>query len=516
MPSSPYLAKLGTNYVPKDDELEHLAVVISKLGSDLQSLAVDGGDLDTQESYQQQFEANRALMSPLRRMPLDIIQEIFAWCLPMDENYRMNVDAAPLLLGRICSSWREIAYSTPLLWSKLHVEEPETYSYGGRKIQPTKPLLAKLRGRREATTEWLMRSGSCPLSISFACREQFADFERSILPALVPFTSRWEHISITATTEILPHIAHITAEEVPLLKSLHLVEIFANNRLGLVERPWELLAAPNLTTLRMLMHFFDESLFTVQWANLVNLEISLVPTSQFDTPSSQRAFDVAARCPNLRVYTITLQNFDDFTPPDSVLELAYLHTFHVLSVGGLHSCVKDLLAGRLLLPKLRDLRWHGKAPWQMPLDLSYKPFCSAARYIEVIDISFDLFTKDTLAEFFGLISRTLRKVKMWPAHNMGPEGSEVVFDDDILHMLSSVVDYPSLEDLDISFGAFSEQALLDFVAVRMKAQKLKHVAVTFRDPKTLDVYPMLRPFLDVGLHATVGYRPADDDDDDDL
>ncbi|KAJ7803751.1 hypothetical protein B0H14DRAFT_2886859, partial [Mycena olivaceomarginata] len=40
-------------------------------------------------------KAHRALISPFRRLPLDMLQEIFV--------------ASPVLLGRICSSWRTVS-----------------------------------------------------------------------------------------------------------------------------------------------------------------------------------------------------------------------------------------------------------------------------------------------------------------------------------------------------------------------------------------------------------------------
>ncbi|KAF7315976.1 F-box domain-containing protein [Mycena indigotica] len=524
MLSSPFSSKLGTNYAPNDEELERLSVLVSKLETQLQLLAsptIDNRDETTPESFRhehsvlaQQIDAHKALMSPLRRVPLDILQEIFVKCLPEDENCQMSANTAPLLLGRVCSLWRETAFSTPTLWSKLHVQEPDTYSLVERKHK--KSLVIQLLSRRDATKEWLQRSGSCPLSISFKGDHQVTVFQRSILPVLVPFSRRWEHISIKATTNLLPHIACITAKELPLLKSLEIMERFGGQDSDrdidrdIIQQPWGLFTAPNVNSLGIFAAFFQESILTIHWNQLVKLDISLVPIDyslpqSIDSLSSQRAFQIAAICPNLRIYSILLHNFGDFTPPNSVAELPHLHTFHVKSVGGLNSCVNDLLAGRLVLPKLRDLRWHGKAHPQIPLTLSYKPFCTAARYIEVIDLSFDLFNKDTLAEFLGLVAHTLRKVKMCPSHDVGPEGSEFVFDDDILDTLGSLVNYPALEVLDISFAAFSEQALVNFVTARMKGQQLKRVAVRFRNPKVLDVEAKLSSFVAAGLEANIGY-----------
>ncbi|XP_006455715.1 hypothetical protein AGABI2DRAFT_210226, partial [Agaricus bisporus var. bisporus H97] len=65
-------------------------------------------------------ETHQGLLSPIRRIHQDILQEIFYQCLPIAHNSVLDPEAAPLVLGRVCRSWRHIAYSTPKLWSSLH------------------------------------------------------------------------------------------------------------------------------------------------------------------------------------------------------------------------------------------------------------------------------------------------------------------------------------------------------------------------------------------------------------
>ncbi|KAJ6594712.1 hypothetical protein B0H19DRAFT_1009754, partial [Mycena capillaripes] len=106
-------------------------------------------------------EAHKALISPVRRLPLDIIQEIFVACIPIHRNCVMSASEPPILLGRICSSWRAISLSTPRLWARLHIAEPPL-TFG-----PAAELHDKKAAQRlEITEMWLGRSGQCPLSIS--------------------------------------------------------------------------------------------------------------------------------------------------------------------------------------------------------------------------------------------------------------------------------------------------------------------------------------------------------------
>ncbi|KAJ7480606.1 hypothetical protein FB451DRAFT_1030980, partial [Mycena latifolia] len=93
-----------------DDEIANLQKALDKLADERARLStyVDG---------------HRALISPARRLPLDII-EIFLACLPMHRNCVMSAVEAPVLLGRICSAWRAISFSIPCLWSRLNIVEP--------------------------------------------------------------------------------------------------------------------------------------------------------------------------------------------------------------------------------------------------------------------------------------------------------------------------------------------------------------------------------------------------------
>ncbi|EKM75406.1 hypothetical protein AGABI1DRAFT_16326, partial [Agaricus bisporus var. burnettii JB137-S8] len=70
------------------------------------------------------IEVHEGFLSPIRRLVPEILQEIFWLCLPVAHNSVLSAKEAPLLLGRVCSQWRRIAYSTPKLWCSLHINAP--------------------------------------------------------------------------------------------------------------------------------------------------------------------------------------------------------------------------------------------------------------------------------------------------------------------------------------------------------------------------------------------------------
>ncbi|KAJ7134875.1 hypothetical protein C8R44DRAFT_609911, partial [Mycena epipterygia] len=226
--SSPFAARLGTNYCPKDKEIAEIKALLIESSLRLERLddeiagmqkAIDKltAERDALGAY---VEGHKALISPVRQLPLDIIQEIFTACIPTHRNCVMSASEAPVLLGRICSSWRTLSLSTPRLWARLHIVEPT------RPHAVTSALFEeKLAQRLETTKSWLGRSGQCPLSISLECGyppHNTPTHTYRFLRALIPFASRWEHISFTTSQAALETLLRITETDVPILKSVAL------------------------------------------------------------------------------------------------------------------------------------------------------------------------------------------------------------------------------------------------------------------------------------------------------
>ncbi|KAJ7603809.1 hypothetical protein FB45DRAFT_671821, partial [Roridomyces roridus] len=70
---------------------------------------------------------NVGILSPLRRVPPEILGQIFSWSLPTDEQvkspeYRPNPKDSPWVLTWVSSRWRAIAVSTHSLWSLIYVD----------------------------------------------------------------------------------------------------------------------------------------------------------------------------------------------------------------------------------------------------------------------------------------------------------------------------------------------------------------------------------------------------------
>ncbi|KAJ7607859.1 hypothetical protein FB45DRAFT_707291, partial [Roridomyces roridus] len=92
------------SFVPEiDASLTSIAAEISRLQEQLCSLQQDRSDL---LDYQRK---HKSMLSPLRRMPPEILAEIFTSSIP--------VVSDPWVWTHICSRWRAVAIATPALWS---------------------------------------------------------------------------------------------------------------------------------------------------------------------------------------------------------------------------------------------------------------------------------------------------------------------------------------------------------------------------------------------------------------
>ncbi|KAJ7437762.1 hypothetical protein FB451DRAFT_991265, partial [Mycena latifolia] len=213
---------LGTNYWPQDKELTEIGTLLTESTQAVKHLDDQITRLqklvDERAKLSDYMDAHRALLSPARRLPVDIIERIFMDCLPTHRNCVMSAAEAPVLLGRICSSRRTICLSTPYLWSRVHIVEP-SICLSARYL-----YVEKLMERLETTRMWLERSGQCPLSISLQASylntSSYLGTDDELIKALLPFTLRWEHITFTVPPSCLVAIAHLTTVDVPMLKSV--------------------------------------------------------------------------------------------------------------------------------------------------------------------------------------------------------------------------------------------------------------------------------------------------------
>ncbi|KAJ7176016.1 hypothetical protein C8R46DRAFT_1080419 [Mycena filopes] len=135
---------------------------------DLQKAVLNQLEVDKRALYRQL----NAICDPISRLPTEISSEIFRYCLPISP----RAATAPMLLLQICSSWADIALSTPALWSTIHV--------GGSRVE-----LLQL---------WLERAQSYPrLTISLA-----GTLDSDVANIVVNNSARLEHLVLDQTENL--------------------------------------------------------------------------------------------------------------------------------------------------------------------------------------------------------------------------------------------------------------------------------------------------------------------------
>ncbi|KAJ3541964.1 hypothetical protein NMY22_g3688 [Coprinellus aureogranulatus] len=128
----PQSAHVGTNYVPSERELVQIDSFLqspkrrlAEVSAEIESVQRVLNELQTRKTaLSEVIHAHEALKNPIRRLPREVLQEIFIHCLPTDHLPTLDNAEAPLVLTRVCRAWNTLVQETPALWSALHIVVP--------------------------------------------------------------------------------------------------------------------------------------------------------------------------------------------------------------------------------------------------------------------------------------------------------------------------------------------------------------------------------------------------------
>lgn len=151
------------------------------------------------QSIGDQLVSEASLRSLTQRLPLELVEEIFLFCLPPRTYVTPSSRFAPLLLCHVCRSWKMLAISIPRLWRSIDISNPRF----GDQVQ---------------VRTWLSRAGDCPLAISF-----HVPTRRLLHPhiaQLAQYSSRWKNIKLRMHPGASFHVLDI--KSLPLLHTLRL------------------------------------------------------------------------------------------------------------------------------------------------------------------------------------------------------------------------------------------------------------------------------------------------------
>ncbi|KAH0835908.1 hypothetical protein J3R83DRAFT_9804 [Lanmaoa asiatica] len=162
--------------------------------------------LDKRDQIFVSMLAHQRLVSCIRRLPPEILGEIFVRCLPPGTHTEPNTRTAPLLLLGVCRGWRKVALGTPRLWCSLSVRPSQ-------RVQQQCLYFYH---------HWLSRARGCPLSLAVdTCRPPRNPVWRyEVTELLQPYTSRSAqlHVTFDEATALdlllkdIPMLEHLTLE----------------------------------------------------------------------------------------------------------------------------------------------------------------------------------------------------------------------------------------------------------------------------------------------------------------
>ncbi|KAL0949999.1 hypothetical protein HGRIS_010008 [Hohenbuehelia grisea] len=225
MLDSPFVHALGTAYVPTQDEISAVEALmkqpleeilcmdetINQLENHLKQLR------DKRRNLNEYVMAHKALVSHGRRLPADVLVNIFSHCLSTEHKPVCSTHTPPLVFGQICRSWREISRSTPRLWSRIHIVVPVS-------LQPSEFDIVA-RARCDGIRAWLNRSGVLPLFIALVTPPATVDttpLVKQFLRVISEFCPRWWEVDVHIPDRSYPLLETLLMQGLPILEAIRM------------------------------------------------------------------------------------------------------------------------------------------------------------------------------------------------------------------------------------------------------------------------------------------------------
>ncbi|KAJ7140959.1 hypothetical protein C8R44DRAFT_239315 [Mycena epipterygia] len=284
-------------------------------------------------------------LCPISRLPPDVLGEIFMWSLCANGfqslNSRGRLALEPLMVSHVSSRWRDVAISTPSLWSTIWVDRPR---------EAHVPMVEL----------WLERSRRCPLII----------YLRQTIPALPG--QQLQSMPDPREYDLTDEILFLLGEHLHRWKRVTFL-FYNHAQRSLLNLPEVPAAAPLLEHVQMAVKTWDsDSRLTIErimysYASVKSIvvhplmsqdflcweRLSVLEAAQLGCPVGNY-LKVLAHCPSLRRAEIRCTQDHVDTPFVAPPRRARLPDLYSLTV---HADRVDLcpLLDNLILPKLEGL-----------------------------------------------------------------------------------------------------------------------------------------------------------------
>ncbi|KAF8167257.1 hypothetical protein B0H34DRAFT_8494 [Crassisporium funariophilum] len=310
----------------------------------------------------------------LRMLPSEIISEIFFFAVSQSPSQKIGKQLNPFSLGSVCSSWRTIAWSYPVLWSSVS---------------------ARINGRLsfvvELLEQWLSRSGDLPLSIRIFDEGYFLHDPRieDLFGILNRYAHRWRIADLNIHSSYYLYLP-LESTTFPLLESLA-VATTASDMHNIGQR---LTNTPQLRELTISSFRLGHIKF--QWDTLTRLTLHSFP--MFESLEILRQTQQLVYFTLRHVSAIARRN----TSAQRPVLLACLQSLQIQN-----SIAVNLwpLLNHIISPKLGHLAIHDydkAVPTPMPLITSL--IASSACSLDILTVSLTLVDDEHLLQLFSSLT----------------------------------------------------------------------------------------------------------------
>ncbi|RDB16889.1 hypothetical protein Hypma_002528 [Hypsizygus marmoreus] len=404
----------------------------------------------------------RTVVAPHRKLPIEMLQEIFINCSLDPVLIPIELDRAPWKLARVCSKWRHVALATPTLWSDIQV--PHIYA-----------MTSALKSAR-MMQRLFDYSGKSPISLDIVFHysthsESDRDSVSGLTELLVAAAARLEHLSFYSNHISIHRLFSLPPGSMEKLRSLKMVDV------ALRASASTLGTAPNLRQITF-VDKFPSTIDNIPFPQLTHLTI--VKTEM----ASGIAFLILTLCRDLVQCTLHFRNDNqlqtDLHSQDKPKILPRLEKLQLQVKNG--SGVALLWISFLSLPSLVDFcftndRWSPHTKWHP----AWTPVITHSGLLENLDLRLDI----SAAELEDVLGGAPKLLRLDISHKSIPQSA--------LSRMSPGDLLPLLNSLRCSFALdATPDALFDMLESRKGIAPIAEVGIYLSSTAHLHLHRIQR------------------------
>lgn len=195
--SQQYQKLLHSNDPPQELDIPFISSIVSAASLRLAALKVTlllpacSGCLESVTkdhlALQDYWNSHRSIISPLRRMPPELLLEIFLWTGSYaNQDSGGNIRDPPWVLTHVCHQWRTLAIETSSLWSLIFID----YNTGQDHL--SLPMLETQLARARKLK-----------IVFYGCATSDRGNQTEVFTYLTEYASRWEELEIGLTSDLV-------------------------------------------------------------------------------------------------------------------------------------------------------------------------------------------------------------------------------------------------------------------------------------------------------------------------